>query len=335
MDGSFQVTPKMKPMISRLVAIALAVSAVAFAQAKDGWLTSYQEAVKQSQKTGKPIMADFTGSDWCGWCIRLHHEVFDTPEFKKWAAKNVVLLELDYPHKVPQSKEIKRQNEGMLKKFPYIEGFPTVLFLKPDGKAFGKYGYDMGGPAHWTAMAEKLIKPKSANVRPLRFAAKSDGYPAPVVKNLYANNDFRGKTAPKLIVEKWLSGNAPDTKGKVVLIDFWATWCPPCRGLIPELNAWQKKYGDDLVIIGISDEKPEVIQNFMKKTKMAYNVAVDTKETTMKTVDVTGVPHVLVITPDHIVRWQGFPDGDEEKLTDKILQQIIETSRKQNGSHRR
>ena len=141
-----------------LLITVLALSATTSAFAGNGWLTSYSEAVSQSKKTGKPIMADFTGSDWCGWCIRLHNEVFDKPEFKKWAAKNVVLLELDYPHQKQQSKAIKEQNDKIMRKYgPVVEGFPTVLFMEADGSVFGKYGYEAGGPENWTKMASRLL----------------------------------------------------------------------------------------------------------------------------------------------------------------------------------
>jgi len=148
----------MNSSIKHAIAAVFALSMLAGANAKgEGWLTSYTQALKQSQKTGKPILANFTGSDWCHWCIQLHHEVFDTPEFKKWASKNVVLLELDYPHSVPQSAELKKQNEDLLKKYP-IEGYPTIYFIRSDGKAFGTYGYDRGGPVRWTKMADRLVQ---------------------------------------------------------------------------------------------------------------------------------------------------------------------------------
>ncbi|MGN6369684.1 MAG: TlpA family protein disulfide reductase [Phycisphaerae bacterium] len=147
-------------------------------------------------------------------------------------------------------------------------------------------------------------------------------YPAPVKKELYAN-DVRGKAAPELVVEQWLTAK-PETKGKVVLVDFWATWCPPCREAIPELNALQKKFKDDLVVIGISKEDPEVVKEFMKKTEFDYAVGIDSKNVAATKIGVRGIPHVLIISTDGVVRWQGFPFSEEEKLTAEIVQKVID-----------
>jgi len=152
----------MKSLSKTVLSLAFASSLAASAMAGQGWLTSYSDAVKLSQKTGKPIMADFTGSDWCSWCIKLHKEVFDTPQFKKWADKNVILLELDYPQK-PENrskmpKQLQQQNADLLVKHQnVIKGYPTILFLRGDGTVFGKYGYDNGGPDRWTKMADRLL----------------------------------------------------------------------------------------------------------------------------------------------------------------------------------
>ncbi|RYG33875.1 TlpA family protein disulfide reductase, partial [bacterium] len=79
-------------------------------------------------------------------------------------------------------------------------------------------------------------------------AAKPADYPSLTTKKeLYAKVDLRGKAAPKLEAEKWLTGDAPDLKGKILILDFWATWCPPCRETIPELNAIAKKFAKDVV----------------------------------------------------------------------------------------
>lgn len=152
-------------------------------------------------------------------------------------------------------------------------------------------------------------------------------FPPYVEKELYATNDLRGKQAPRLVVESWLHQADPNTRGKVLLIDFWATWCGPCRALIPELNEWQEKFKDDLVIIGLSDEPEATVRAFMEGTPMHYSVAIDTQRRMHTAVGVRGIPHVLVITKDRIVRWQGFPGAAEDKLTAEKLSQIIEANR--------
>ena len=124
------------------------------------WETNVSKAMEVSNKTKKPMLLFFTGSDWCGWCIRLQKEVLKTPEFAKWAKENVVLVELDYPRKTPQTPEIKKQNNELQQAFG-IQGFPTIYFANAttkDGKVnfqgLGNTGYVAGGPSAWLAVAD-------------------------------------------------------------------------------------------------------------------------------------------------------------------------------------
>jgi protein disulfide-isomerase len=118
--------------------------------AKAVWFENLDDAVAASAKSGKPILADFTGSDWCHWCQLLKAEVFDTPEFASWADKTVVLLEVDMPVQKKQAPELKKQNEALVAKFD-IQGFPTVLILDAKLKPVGQLGYQAGGPKVFTA----------------------------------------------------------------------------------------------------------------------------------------------------------------------------------------
>ena len=109
------------------------------------------------------MMLFFTGSDWCGWCIRLQKEVLKTPEFAKWANANVILVELDYPRRTPQLPEIQKQNQELQQVFG-IQGFPTVWFAKAtkkDGKInfeqLGSTGYVAGGPSAWLKGADQIL----------------------------------------------------------------------------------------------------------------------------------------------------------------------------------
>lgn len=127
------------------------------------WYTNVNDAMAVSQKTKKPMFLFFTGSDWCGWCMRLQKEVFKTPEFAKWAEKNVILVELDYPRKA-QDEATKQQNAQLAATFG-IKGYPTVWFAdaektkegKVNFKALGSSGYLAGGPATWLENANAIL----------------------------------------------------------------------------------------------------------------------------------------------------------------------------------
>ena len=127
------------------------------AAAKSGWLTNYDQAQKEAQSKNRLLLMDFTGSDWCGWCIMLDKEVFSKSEFKEYASKNLVLLELDFPRAKPMPPEVTAQNERLLVKYG-IQGFPTVVVFDSSGKPLGALGYQAGGPQAFIAELERLRK---------------------------------------------------------------------------------------------------------------------------------------------------------------------------------
>lgn len=151
----------MKIACAAVVALALALGSAAMAADEAQWLTSLTDAQAAAQKENKPILVDFTGSDWCGWCIKLRKEVFDTPEFKAWAGKNVILCEIDFPRKKAQDDAAKKANNELAKKYG-VQGFPTIVFVKADGTEIGRSGYRPGGPKGWTENADAVLAGKKS-----------------------------------------------------------------------------------------------------------------------------------------------------------------------------
>lgn len=152
-----------------LSTLLILVNSLSIAQKSEGeltWYTDVEAAQKESQRTKKPMMLFFTGSDWCGWCVRLQKEVFLKDDFKQWATDNVILVELDFPRAKAQSDATKKQNQQLQQQFN-VMGYPTVHFVRPekskDGTSLvnlGKTGYMAGGPGPWIANASTLIQSK-------------------------------------------------------------------------------------------------------------------------------------------------------------------------------
>ena len=146
-----------------LVMSLLVVSNIV-AVAGDGWLTNFEEAKKVAAEKNLPILADFSGSDWCHWCVKLDEEVFSKDEFKKYAKDNLVLFMADFPRRTKQAPDIKKQNE-MLATGYGVRGFPTVLVLDSTGKQIAKTGYQAGGPAKYIEHIKGLLPAKKAEVK--------------------------------------------------------------------------------------------------------------------------------------------------------------------------
>jgi protein disulfide-isomerase len=124
---------------------------------KPGWITSYDQGQQEAKANNKLVLLDFTGSDWCGWCVLLDREVFSKPKFKEYASKNLVLVELDFPKTKPVPDTIRTQNVRLARLYQ-VQGFPTIIVLNGDGQLVGEFGYVKGGPDAFIALLEKLRK---------------------------------------------------------------------------------------------------------------------------------------------------------------------------------
>jgi thioredoxin-related protein len=145
----------------RLIPLALAISVFLsgqFARAESGWLNDYKKAQEEAKASNKFLLLNFTGSDWCGWCIKFDREVLSQPQFKDYARDNLVLVELDFPRAKEQSAEVRKQNRELAQHYEVV-GFPTIVVLNSDGQAVWHYdGYFPGGLEAFIAKLQKLRK---------------------------------------------------------------------------------------------------------------------------------------------------------------------------------
>jgi len=153
---------------------ALASFSPAFAGG-EGWSHDFAAAKKQATDEKKDLLMDFTGSDWCSWCIKLNDEVFKHDEFKTGVKDKFVLVELDYPQdKSKLSEETQKQNEELQGKYA-IQGFPTILLCDASGKPFAKTGYQPGGADKYVAHLDELRAKKDVRDKAFADAAKAEG----------------------------------------------------------------------------------------------------------------------------------------------------------------
>lgn len=121
--------------------------------AASGWQTDFAAAQASAKKDSKAILLDFTGSDWCGWCIKMKKDSLDQKAFQEFADKKLVLVEVDFPNAKKQTEAVKKQNDDLQKKYN-VEGYPTFVLVDGDGKELGRHvGYLKGGPS---AFVEKI-----------------------------------------------------------------------------------------------------------------------------------------------------------------------------------
>lgn len=230
-------------------------------------------------------------------------------------------------------------NIESLKKYQSITelAFPTALdttgeicnalgfYINPTNIVIDKNGVvqhvGLGVKGLVLAVNTLLEQPYSPHIEVERFEVteviERAKYPK-YTTNFGRAKNFQGKQAPKFEVSEWIS-TPVDPNGKVHVVEFWATWCAPCRKSIPHLNAYAAHFKERVEIISVSNETPDKVIAFKNKTKMEYSVAVDQKSRMKNTLSCTAIPLALVISSDGIVRWQGNP----LRLSKEIIQQVL------------
>ncbi len=190
------------------------------------------------------------------------------------------------------------------------------------------------------AVAALLAEPFDENATPIPKPADEPTASAEFplfTTNVSHATDIRGKRAPEMYVSQWLNGT-PNAQSKVVVVDFWATWCGPCVASIPHTNDLADTFRDDVVIIGISNENPSKFWQGMDKLASSkrinldtfrYYLALDASATMKKKVNVTAIPHAIVMSSDWMVRWQGHP----ATLTAADLGRIVAANKAMTGGN--
>jgi protein disulfide-isomerase len=143
-----------------LIAILLALTVLTNVRAQEStntWLTDFNMAKKEATEKKLPILANFSGCDWCGWCIKLEKEVFSQKEFRTFAKDRVVLFRACFPDENRPKTDVDVQNEQLLQTYS-VEGFPTVLLLDAGGKIVARTGYRRGGAGAYVDHLKDLLK---------------------------------------------------------------------------------------------------------------------------------------------------------------------------------
>jgi cytochrome c biogenesis protein CcmG/thiol:disulfide interchange protein DsbE len=139
--------------------------------------------------------------------------------------------------------------------------------------------------------------------------------------------DLRGKMAPAMNVTQWLNG-PPRLDGRLVIVDFFASWCGPCMNAVPHMNDMASRFEQDLVVVGISDEQAGTLRSGLGRAgypvnSFRYPIGVDPSARMKKGFGVNAIPHVAVVSADGIVRWQGHP----AMLNNATVSALVEANR--------
>ena len=158
---------------SSIVAV-LAAGFTAQAAAAEGWVSDWAKAKAVAAESKRDLLVDFTGSDWCGWCIKLREEVFSKPEFET-VGKDFVFVEIDFPKdKSKLSEETQKQNAGLQTEFT-VRGFPTIVLCDASGRPYARTGYVPGGAASYVEHLGKLRSVRAERDAAFTEAEKTTG----------------------------------------------------------------------------------------------------------------------------------------------------------------
>lgn len=237
-----------------------------------------------------------------------------TPEGANKAERYCSRVEMPYPVAIDATGQFS-DSIGAFKR-------PVNILINKTGNVAYAGLNDKGLVA---AATELLAQPFDESVEPTprpNGGEDVEGFPE-FTSPLASAADLRGLAAPTMFVQKWITAR-PNAVGKVVVLDFWATWCGPCVKAIPHINDLQAQFKDDVVCVGVSDESMDAFNTGLRRLNLGsgnfrYSLALDQSGQMKKRFAIRGIPHVAVISSDWIVRWQGHPSSLSADVVNAIV----------------
>ncbi len=278
----------MKKLSLIFVAFVCSIATSLLAGSTKDWSDNYDDVVKKASKEGKYIFIDFSGSDWCGYCIKLEKEVLSKKVFKNYAKKRLALMMVDFPRRIKQSEKLKIQNRKLASRFK-VRGFPTVLILTSDGKELvGKTGYQTGGAEKYVKSLDNIINAYEQKKLKTKRVTWSNDFEA-VKKDAVRNHKF-------------------------ILIDFvQSDSCRYCMKLEKEVFNKQEFFNyarDRFALMSV---------DFPLYTKQSQQLKKQNRMLADK-YKVAKFPTILVVSPDgkNIVTRLGYEEGGVEKYLARL-----------------
>lgn len=296
-------------MLGTIALLTAGVAGPALAVADEAqWYADYDEAAAVAAKEGKDLLVEFTGSDWCHFCIKFHGEITQHEEFWKEAQEDFVLVALDFPRGAAAKKKVPNPKRNVeLRDQHGVRGYPTVLLMTPEGDVYGQTGYREVGPEAYVDHLDDLRKK-----RPARELGVGSTVPASL-----ALPDLDGEMH-----------SFSDLRGKVVMVHFWSSTCPYEVHADPIFAAMEKRFSGsrDVVMIGINSNETELGKAPGKKTKRSrlygdlrkkmaevgysHPMLADHGNVVADLFQAQSTPHCFVIDAKGVIRYAGALDDD-------------------------
>ncbi len=356
--------PRVKPPVAAPQAPEVPPSRVACTAPESGWIAKLDPADREAVEAGLGYALPALGTDvkWVGATVKDGAPKFDgkivviqsfdvasggTSALDKLVAAlgaaatdgSVIVVGVQVPNKVDAAT--KRLDKSKCKANLCVDESGVFCdaigaFKKPvnvivDRNGAIRYaGLTEKGAAHAVkVLLDEPVVAASVAKKPAPPVVASDAVQFPSFTEPVAYcTDLRGQKSPDLAVERWVT-KQPNMLGKVVIIDFFATWCAPCMAARPHMNEIARAYPKDVVIVGLSTETNNKFTDGLKKLKLkendfAYSIALDPAGRMQKGFGVSGIPSIAIVSSDQIVRWQGSPQG----LTPTVIDSIIAANTK-------